>query len=117
MNNMAEDELDKILGECFGMWLVNDGVEWLDTNEWHIGDGVDDCSGTDGVAQLESYKKAKAAINVYTTNKIIEARLNELDYIDPDATVTVATGGIVSEMTVRDRIAELQKALNHRKDD
>lgn len=39
------------------------------------------------------------------------ARINELEYVDGNAVVVIASGGIVSEMTVADRIKQLKEEL------
>lgn len=54
---------------------------------------------------LYDAKDQKAAINAYTTNKIIEARIDELKRADNDL------GVVLDKYYLKDRIAELRKTL------
>jgi hypothetical protein len=72
-NNPSSKSVDEILGNIFGMWLATakDGTQWLDATLWHIGDGIDDCSGTDGDEQLKSYLEFKSALYQLIKDRVI----------------------------------------------
>ena len=88
-DNMADDELDK---------LVNN----IDADWWNDGQ----TSYEDGEAEQE---RTKAAINAYTTNKIIE----EWNIIHE----TLHSATLVEQAHIDKVMNERIKALNHRKDE
>ena len=89
---MAEDELDELLETIGIKFTVASNDEWFDKRK----------------------SEAKAAINTYTTNKIIEARIDELDKLHDLFYLFYKPG--YEDSIITPRIAELKEALNHRKD-
>lgn len=57
----------------------------------------------------------KAKLIVAIEEAVLRGRINELEYVDNEATLVHASGGIVADMTIADRLAELHQQLNSRK--
>jgi len=68
----------------------------------------------DSAYLAQSLDDAKAAINAYTTNKIIEARIREISIL-ADKYAAKSWGPYDPQQVLQDRLTEL-KALNHRKE-
>jgi hypothetical protein len=64
------------------------------------------------IGQFEVQKSNAADFERDKALAVVDARLNELEYVDPEAAVTIATGGQIFDSTVKERITELtaQKA-------
>ena len=91
-DSMAEDELDKILNVA--SWQYN-----------HDKNGRIDDDG------MKRFNEAKAAINAYTTNKIIEARIDELQELQMADNIPDANKDQIYLWYLKNRIAELRKTL------
>jgi hypothetical protein len=111
---MAEDELNDILTE-FAFGIIHLQKELEHDKKHHT------FTATHGHRD-----KALAAINAYTTNKIIEARIDELERLylvygskdkpaSLDNVFSLGKKGEVAATPIKKRLNDL-KALNHRKE-